>query len=447
MSTFPIALADPAAVEPVTVPDLIAYFHAGAKPRAAWRVGAEFEKFAVDRRTGRPLTFDEPGGIGDILHALADRFGWQPHAPRGRLVLLTRDGATVSIEPGNQVEFASPPVARLGELADHLHRHAAELRAVVDPLRVAWVGAGVTPFARVEEFPPPVRRRHRLMAELLPPRCETALHMMKATASTQAAFDYADEADAARKFAVALTLAPVANAVWANSPLYGGEASGWVSYRGRVWLGMDAARSGLLTDLLAGGVSFDRWAEYLLDVPMLFTRCGREYQPAGGRTFRQFLHRGIDGRFPTRTDWELHITTVFPEVRLKHFLEVRGADANPPPLALAVPALWKGLLYDDGALTAAAEVAGRFPPAELPAIFEAVARRGLAAEFAGRPVLVWANELACIAAEGLKRLDADARHLLDPVFAVLEAGKSPGMGWDRVGRYTPAEVLPKFEYA
>lgn len=442
MSTLPSATTDPAAAEPLAFPDLIAYFRDGAKPRTDWKVGAEFEKFLLERTTGRAVSHDEPGGVGEVLHALAVRFGWQPKSTGSRLVLLARGGASVSIEPGGQVEFSTPPVAKLGELADEFYRHAAELKAVIDPTRRAWVAAGVTPFARVEEIPPPVRRRHRSMAEILPARCETAEHMMKATASTQAAFDYESEEDAVRKFTVALALGPVVNAIWGNSPLYGGENSGWVSYRGRVWLGMDADRSGLLSQLLADGLSFERWVNYLLDVPMLFVIDGRDYKPVGGRTFRQYMQRGIDGRFPTKVDWEVHITTVFPEARLKQFIEVRGADANPPPLALAVPALWKGLLYDDTALSAAVEQAKRFPPTELCGLFEQIARRGLAAEFGGRPVLAWAKEVASVALSGLP---ADEKRFLDPVFAVLEAGRSPGMVW-RSGKFTPAEVLPRMEY-
>lgn len=442
MSTFQPA-ADPAAAEPIRPSDLVDYFHNGAKPRAEWKVGAEFEKFLLDRTTGRAVGHDEPGGVGEVLRALADRFGWQVKSTGSRVVLLARGGASVSIEPGGQVEFSTPPVAKLADLAAEFDRHLAELKAVIDPSRRAWVAAGVTPFTKVEDIPSPVRRRHRRMAEILPARCETAEHMMKATASTQAAFDYADEGDAVRKFTVALALGPVVNAIWGNSPLYGGERRGWVSYRGRIWLGMDADRSGLLTGLLADGLSFERWANYLLDVPMLFVVDGRDYRPAGERTFRQFMAEGIDGRFPTRTDWEVHITTVFPEARLKRFIEVRGADANPPPLALAVPAVWKGLFYSDTALSAAVDVAKRFPPKDLCGLFEAVARRGLAAEFAGRPVLAWAKEVAGIAVGGLP---AAERHFLDPVFAVLEAGRSPGMGWDAVSDLSPTAVLPKFEY-
>lgn len=368
--------------------------------------------------------------------------------------MLTRGGASVSLEPGGQVEFSSPPVRHVGELAAECHRHRDEVRAVVDPDRVAWVAAGVTPFTRVEDLPPPIRRRHAVMAEYLPAKCPMAAHMMKATASTQAAFDYADEADAVRKFAVALTLGPVVNAIWGNSPLYDGTPTGWASYRGRVWVGMDPDRSGLLPHLLADGLSFDRWVGYLLDVPMLFTVRDGGYHAAGGRTFRDFLCHGIDGRFPTLADWEVHLTTVFPEVRLKQFLEVRGADANPALLALAVPAIWKGLLYDPNALAAAEQIARHFLPADLPGVFEAAARHGLAAEHGGHTLLAWAGELADIAADGLRHQAErsglpDERPFLDPVFVILYRGTSPGSEALTVFTAhppTPAETLSRYEY-
>jgi len=435
-------------LEPVTRAELVDYFHRGGKPASAWRVGAEFETFAIERATGRAVGYDESGGIRDILQALVDRFDWQPHYRGERLTLLSRGGATVSLEPGGQVEFSSPPVHHVGELATEVGRFRTEIRSVIDAKRVAVIAAGVTPFARVEDIPPPVRRRHALMAEYLPARCPMAKHMMLATSSTQAAFDYADEADAVRKFAVALTLGPVLNAIWGNSPLCGGEPTGWVSYRGRVWLGMDPDRSGLLSHLLAVGLSFDRWVDYLLDVPLLFVVRDGEYRPAGRSTFRDFLSRGLDGRFPTMADWEVHLTTVFPEVRLKQFLEVRGADANPPPLALAVPAIWKGLLYDAEALFAAGEIASHFSPADLPSVFESASRRGLAAEHGGQKLLAWAGKLADIAADGLRRQaersgHPDERPFLDPVFAVLDRGVSPGAALaSGGGPFTPASVVP-----
>jgi glutamate--cysteine ligase len=449
MSTF---LPDQVATAPVSRDDLLAYFHAGGKPEPDWRVGAEFEAFVVDRASGRTVSYDEPGGIRDLLQALADRFGWQPHDEGGRLTALTRCGAAVSLEPGGQVEFSSPPVRHVGELADEYRRFLAEVHDALDPSRFAVLAAGVTPLARVADIPPPVRPRHTVMADYLPARCQTALEMMKATASTQAAFDYSGEADAVRKFAVALTLGPVVNALWGNSPLAAGRPTGWASHRGRVWLGMDPDRSGVLPRLLAGGVSFAAWVDYLLDVPLLFTVRDGAYRPGGGHTFRQFLEHGLDGRFPTLADWEVHLTTVFPEARLKRFLEVRGADANGPALALAVPALWKGLLYDGDALAAAEAVARRFPPAELPRVFEQAARHGLAAEWQGRPMREWAAEVVGIAGEGLRRQalrtgGADERPYLAPVLAILERGASPGSdALAAFARATPtvADVLARY---
>ena len=429
--------------EPITLGDLPGYFAAGAKPRPAWRIGGEFEKFLLHRQTGRQIGFADPGGAAAVLPRLAERFGWRRHFDGEHLVALSRDGATVSVEPGGQLEFSTPPLVRLSELEAELFRHRDELKAVIDP-HVAMVALGVTPVSLVDEIAFGPRPRHRVMAEYLPTRSRTAHQMMKATASTQVTFDYADEADAARKMTVALTLNPVVNAIWGNGGVTGGKGCGWASRRGQVWVGMDPDRSGLLTALLERGVSFQAWADYLLDVPMLFHCRDGVYAPADGRTFRHFLTQGIGGHFPTRGDWELHITTVFPEVRLKQFLEVRGADANPPALALAVPALWKGLLYSERSLGAALELAKRFPPAELPKLFEAVARDGLAAEFGGRPVRQWAAEVVDVARAGLQET-GEEKHL-DPVYAVLAEGVSPGGRWKARGAVSVPELLAASGY-
>ena len=366
--------------EPVTEADVIAHFAEGAKPPDQWRVGGEFEKFALDRATGKQLSFDS--GIETVLRSLAERFAWEPHEEGGRVTTLTRGGSTISVEPGGQVELSTPPAANISELQTELGRHLGELRAVADPLRVAWCAAGVTPFSSVEEIAINPRPRHRLMAEYLPTRSKFALHMMKATASTQVTFDYSDEADAGRKFAVALLLSPVVNAAFANAPLYAGRPTGFVSFRGHVWHNMDPDRCGFLDDLLAEEVTFARWAGFVLDVPVLFTDHGGELRPAPGVTFRQWMSRGLGGRFPTLHDWDVHLSTIFTEVRLKRFLEVRGADATQTPLALAVPALWKGLLYDRESLAAAVELARHFPAAELLSLAESVAL-GLRAEYRG----------------------------------------------------------------
>lgn len=424
---------------PVAEADLIDYFREGAKPASEWRVGAEFEKFAVARTSGRQIGFDH--GVEHVLHALATHFAWEPHYEADRLTTLTRGGSAVSVEPGGQLELSTPPTERLSELRSELDTHLRELRAVTDPRKVAWIACGVTPFSRVEEIPLNPRPRHRLMADYLPARCQYGLHMMKATASTQVTFDYADEADAGRKFAVALALSPTVNALFANGPMYAGGRTDFVSFRGHIWHGMDPDRSGLLTDLLAGAVTFERWVQLVLDVPLLLLADGDTLRPAPGVTFRQFLNRGIDGRFPTRHDWDVHLSTMFTEARLKRFLEVRGADATTTPLA--VPAVWKGLLYDADALAAAAELARSFAPEGLRPLSEAVARRGLKASHRGKPLTDWCREIVAIAESGLKRQGEETAYL-DAPREVIESGRSPGAGWPK--ETGVAEVIGACEY-
>lgn len=425
---------------PVTETDLLDYFREGAKPVPAWRVGAEFEKFAVDRATGRQIGFD--AGIEHVLHALATHFAWEPHYEANRLTTLTRGGSTISVEPGGQLELSTPPTERLSELWSELDTHLRELRTVTDPAKVAWIACGVTPFSTVDEIPLNPRPRHRLMAEYLPTRSPTALHMMKATASTQVTFDYKDEADAGRKFAVALALSPVVNALFANAPMSAGKRTDFVSYRGHIWHNMDPDRSGLLTDLLAGEVTFARWVQLVLDVPLLFLTDGDTLRPAPGVTFREFLRQGIDGRFPTRHDWDVHLSTMFTEARLKRFLEVRGADATPTPLALAVPALWKGLLYDADALDTATDLARGFAPEELRHLSEAASRFGLKAEHRDAPLTDCCREVVALADAGLRRQGEEVAYL-DPLRDVIASGRSPGELWPRGG---VREVLAACEY-
>jgi glutamate--cysteine ligase len=425
---------------PVAESDLTDYFRDGAKPAPAWRVGAEFEKFALARDTGRQLGFDD--GVEHVLHALATHAAWEPHFEAGRLTTLTRGGSTVSVEPGGQVELSTPPAARLSELRAELDTHLRELRAATDPAKVAWVACGVTPFSSVDDIRINPRPRHRLMAEYLPTRCPFGLHMMKATASTQVTFDYASEEDAGRKFAVALKLSPVVNALFANAPMHAGERTEFVSFRGHIWHGMDPDRSGLLTDLLAGEITFDRWVQTALDVPLLVLTDGDTLLPAPGCTFRAFLQHGIGGRFPTRHDWDVHLSTIFTEARLKRFMEVRGADATPTPLVLAVPAVWKGLLYDADALAQAEEVAAEFAPEELRPLSEAVARRGLKAKHRGHTVAARCRELVAIAADGLDRLGEEP--LLEHVRYALSTGQSLARPWPADGGV--AGVLAACEY-
>lgn len=445
MSTY--LRQSPSDTTPVSIRDLIDYFVSGAKPAERWRVGAEFEKLALDRQTGRQVGFDD--GIETVLHRLAERFGWEGHEEAGRLTALTRAGGTISVEPGGQLELSTPPTAHLGELEAELDRHLDELRSIVDPGRIAWVAAGVSPFSSVEEIPLNPRPRHNFMAAYLPTRGKYALHMMKATASIQAAFDFSDEADAGRKFAVALTLSPIVNAAFANSPFYAGRPTGLNSFRSEIWRGMDPDRSGFLVELLDGEVNFERWTNFVLDVPLLFVNFDGTLKPPPGISFRHWMRHRLEGRYPTLEDWDIHLSTIFTEARLKKYLEIRGADAVPKPLALAVPALWKGLLYDGQALSAASELAKTIPAAELHRLSLLSARNGLLAEYRGRTIAEYCREAATIAGEGLKRIAAtsekpDESPYLNPLLDVLESGRSPGELWPHSS--TVAEVLGRCEY-
>jgi len=435
---------DGAGKPPATIPDLIAYFHAAGKPRTAWRVGAEFERFLVEAPSGRPLTYEGTGGLWEILSLLAGRFGWVPFINQARhITALSRNGATLSMEPGGQFELATAPTVHLSEIAAELDRHRDELASVLEPGTVAVLAAGIHPTTRADGIPLMPRVRHRVMAEYLPQRSPTALDMMKATCSIQAAFDFSDEADAARKMTVALRLSPIINALWGNAPVYGGFDTGMVSYRGHVWRRMDPDRSGMLVPLLERGFGFAAWTDFLLDMPMMLTFIHGHYKPAHGRPFRDFLERGEEGYFPTIDDWEVHITTAFPEARLKKFIEVRGADACARPLALTVPAFWKGLLYDDSALAAAERIAATVPVLDLPAIHEGAYRQGLTSEFQGRPLLHWCRELVALSASGL----GDERGYLDPLLEVLDRGQSPGMAFRAGTRvHTPESLLAAFAF-
>jgi len=421
---------------------LVDYFAAGCKPREDWRVGAEFEKFALDRTTGYQIGFDD--GIESLLCQLVARFGWEAHEEAGRVTTLTRGGSMISVEPGSQVELSTAPSKHLTELNTELERHLAELRAITDPARVAWCAAGVTPFSPVESIPLNPRPRHRLMAAYLPTRCEYGLHMMKATASTQSTFDFSDEADAGRKFAVALCLSPIINAAFASAPLYAGKPTDYVTFRARIWQGMDPDRSGFLAELLSGEITFALWVSFVVDMPLLFIERDGELESAAGVTFRRWMEHGIDGRFPTLDDWEIHLSTVFTEARLKRFLEVRGADATPTPLALAVPAVWKGLLYDSEALAAATELTRQFRPGELPGISHSAALFGLQGEHRGKSLGEWCQEVLAIAYWGLYRQGEGEYSFLAPLREVIASGRAPGELWPKSG--TVADVLKVCEY-
>ena len=443
--------------EPVpvgSVAELVAFLAAGEKPRSAWRVGTEHEKIGLRLADLRRVPFAGDRGIEGVLGAIAELDGWTPVREAGAVVALEKQGASITLEPGGQLELSGAPLATMFETCREFHQHLDLVRRVSEPRGIVWLSLGADPLHDVDEVPRVPKARYGVMRRYLPSKGELAMHMMHLTATVQANLDYASEADMVAKLRTAMGVSAIVSALFANSSLYLGKPSGFASRRVHIWRYVDPDRCGLLPFVFEPGFGYERYVEWALDVPMFFVLRDGQYRSAEERTFRRLLDEGYDGGPATQQDWSLHLTTLFPEVRLKQFLEVRGADAVPAGLTCALPALWKGLLYDDAALEAAWQLVASWSFPEREAALEAVARRGLGAEVAGRPVLPLARELVAIAREGLRRIgdggagETDERSFLDPLEAIAERGRSPGeevlARWEGEWERSPARLI---EYA
>jgi glutamate--cysteine ligase len=390
---------------PLSYDDLFAPFQQAMKPRDLWRVGAEAEKFGVRGPNHAALPYEGRGGIVEILEALVARFGWRPvpEVEGGPIIALERDAEHVTLEPGGQLELSGAPLLDVHGLHAETTEHLAELHAICDPLGIVWLGMGFHPFARQEDLPWVPKQRYEVMKKYLPTRGARALDMMRRTATVQANFDYASEEDAMRKLRVALRLTVLVTAIFANSPLYEGRLAHKCSERAAVWLAVDPDRQGLLPRMWQPKSSLLDYVEWALDVPMfLFKRDGRAVLNTG-QTFRAFMDAGFQGHRPDIHDWETHLNSLFPEVRLKNTLEVRGGDSLPVRLASSLPALWTGILYDDQALAEAESFSETFTPREMEELRPAVVLHGLAAEFRGKRLVEGAERLLSMAQGGLSR--------------------------------------------
>jgi glutamate--cysteine ligase len=443
--------------EPVvvgSVADLIAFARAGEKPRSAFRVGTEHEKVGIRLADLRPVSYVGEDGIAGLLADVARTDGWTPVREGETLIALEKDGASITLEPGGQLELSGAPLRTIFETCQEFHRHLDLIRRVSEPRGIAWLSLGANPLHDVDDIPRVPKARYAVMRSYLPAKGELAMHMMHLTATVQANLDYASEEDMVAKMRMAMGVSPLVSALFANSSLYLGKPSGFISRRVHIWRHVDPDRCGVLPFVFEPGFGYERYVEWALDVPMFFVLRDGRYLPGEGRTFRRFLLEGHAEGPATLQDWNLHLTTLFPEVRLKQFLEVRGADAVPPELICALPALWKGLFYDDQARDAAFRLVADWTFPEREAALEAVARRGLQAEVAGRPVLPLARELVAIARTGLVRIgdgsrgESDERGFLDPLLAVAERGRSPGeevlARWEGAWERSPQRLI---EYA
>jgi glutamate--cysteine ligase len=401
-----VTTTEPQDLEPIRRrDDLLAPFFDAFKPPERWRIGPEMEKFGLIEVTRSPLRYEGGGGVLWILQQLAEQHGWTPEREHegGPVISLETKGASITLEPGCQLELSGAPADTIHQVCAEFRGHMRELGPLSRALGVRWLGLGFHPFARREDFEWVPKQRYGVMREYLPTRGGHAVDMMLRTCTVQVNLDYASEADAMRKMRVALALGPATTAMFANSPWKEGRPHGGLSYRGRVWLDVDPDRSGLLPALWKKSARFDDYVEWALDVPMfLFKRDGHAIVNAG-QTFRAFWKSGFEGHFPTREDWKVHLNTLFPEVRLKRTIEIRGADTQATNMACALPALWTGVFYDERALGEAEALVEGWSFDEVDDLRGRGWRDGLRAPFRGKPLAEVAQRLVAIADGGLER--------------------------------------------
>jgi glutamate--cysteine ligase len=379
-----------------------------------------------------PVPYAGDRGIGAILEAIARTDGWNRIREGENVIALEKAGASITLEPGGQLELSGAPLRTIHETCDEFHTHLALMKRISEPLGIVWLGLGIHPIHPIERIPVMPKARYRIMREYLPTRGSRGLVMMFQTATVQANFDYASESDMIEKLRLSLSVSPVVSAIFANSSISDGGANGFVSKRLNAWESTDPDRTGMLPFAFEPDFGYRRYVEWALDVPMFFIIRDGRYEAGNGLTFRQFLERGHLGMRATLADFDRHLTTPFPDVRVKKIIEVRGADAVPPGLTCSLPALWKGLLYDAAARDEARALVDFSTHESRLEARRDVARRGLGAEYAGRPVLDLARELSRISRDGLRRIghggtnEPDECGFLDPIFEQLERGASPG---------------------
>jgi glutamate--cysteine ligase len=422
---------------PIERPEQLAeYLAAGCKPKEAWRIGTEHEKFGYCKETLRPLPYDGPRSVKAVLEGLQGRFGWAPIREGDNIIGLEKDGANVSLEPGGQLELSGAPLRSIHETCDEVNAHLREVKTVADELNVGFIGLGAAPTWRHEDMPRMPKGRYKLMTEYMGRVGTHGTQMMYRTCTVQVNLDFASEADMVQKLRVALALQPVATALFANSPFFEGRPNGHKSWRSRIWRDLDADRTGMLPFVFDEGMGFQRWVDYALDVPMYFVYRDGAYIDALGQSFRDFL-RGelpaLPGEVPTLSDWADHLTTIFPEARIKKFIEMRGADGGPWRRLCALPAFWVGLTYDQSALDAAWDLVKGWDAETREGLRVAASVDALQGEAGGLKLRDLAREALAIAEAGLKArsmpgaggLIPDETHFLNALQESVETGQVP----------------------
>ncbi|MEO1140325.1 MAG: glutamate--cysteine ligase [Pseudomonadota bacterium] len=415
---------------------LAEYLESGCKPRDNWRIGTEHEKFGYCKDTLNPIPYAGERSVLAVLEGLRDKHGWAPSEEAGNLIGLTKDGANVSLEPGGQLELSGAPLETIHQTCDEVNEHLAEVKDIADKVGVGFIGLGAAPIWSHDDMPMMPKGRYKLMKSYMDKVGTMGKSMMFRTCTVQVNLDFSSEADMVQKLRVAIALQPVATALFANSPFFDGKPNGHKSWRSRVWRDLDADRTGMLPFVFEDGFGFEAWVQYALDVPMYFVYRNGEYVDALGQSFRDFLKGelpALPGETPTLSDWADHLTTIFPEARIKKFMEMRGADGGPWRRLCALPAFWTGLMYDQSALDAAWDLVKGWTSEQREALRVAASQDGLQAKAEGIDMHNLARQVLEISEAGLRArarpgaggLVPDETHFLNALMESVESGQVP----------------------
>ncbi len=416
--------------------ELIAYLEDGCKPASKFRIGTEHEKFGFYEADCSPVPYEGERGIGALLNNMQVLLGWEPVTDGDKIIGLVdpTHGGAISLEPGGQFELSGAPLDSIHQTCREVNAHLAQLREVAEPLGIGFLGLGFSPKWTLAETPRMPKQRYNIMTAYMQKVGTMGLDMMYRTCTVQVNLDFASEADMVKKMRVGLALQPVATALFANSPFKEGEPNGFLSLRSEVWKHTDNDRAGMLPFVFDKGFGFEAYADYALDVPLYFVKRGDTYHDVAGESFRDLMDgrlKSLPGERATQSDWVNHLTTIFPEVRLKKFIEMRGADGGPWGRLCALPAFWVGLLYDQTALDAAWDMVRDWTAEERQSLRDAVPRTALKTPFRGGTVQDLAIRAVAIAQEGLKRRahgyggETDETRFIEELAEIAESGVTP----------------------
>lgn len=413
------------AAEPLTKEDLIGYLASGCKPKEKWRIGTEHEKFGFEFGTLRPMKYEQ---ISELLYDISERFDWEKIMEGDYIIGLKQGKQSISLEPGGQFELSGAPLETLHQTCAEVNSHLYQVKAVAEEMGIGFLGIGFQPKWRLEDIPIMPKGRYEIMRNYMPKVGSLGHDMMFRTCTVQVNLDFDSEADMIRKFRAGLALQPIATALFANSPFKEGKPNGYLSMRSRIWLDTDGDRTGMLPFVFDDSFGFEQYVDYALDVPMYFVYRKKKYINCAGMSFRDFMAgklAPLPGEYPTLNDWENHLTTIFPEVRLKRYLEMRGADGGPWRRLCALPAFWVGLLYDEISLQSMLDMVADWTPEEREMLRNKVVQSGLNTPFRDGLLKHVAQDVVKVAKDGLERRGFKETGFLNEVAEVVKTGVTP----------------------